>query len=125
MKYDVIDAHVHPFLPSCGKNIGRFGIPATTEEFFENLQALGISRCCGSFIGFAEKMDFKTLMTYNDAALELREKYPFFMCRAYMSTANILRNPAVCSVTFTVRVSAGSERWSTTVCRRDPMTPAV
>ena len=48
-----------------------------------------------------------------------------FMCRAYMSTANILRNPAVCSVTFTVRVSAGSERWSTTVCRRDPMTPAV
>ena len=78
MKYEVIDAHVHPFLPSCGKNIGRFGLPATTEEFFENLRALGISQCCGSFIDFAEKMDFKTLMTYNNAALELREKYPCF-----------------------------------------------
>ena len=78
MKYEVIDAHIHPFLPSCGKNIARFGFPVSIDELIGELQKLGISRCCGSFIGTAEKMDFQTLMSYNNAALELREKYPDF-----------------------------------------------
>lgn len=78
MKYDVIDAHVHPFSESCGKNIARFGIPGSMAEFTEELQKLGISGCCGSFIDFCEKLSFEDLMCFNKAALELRERYPDF-----------------------------------------------
>ena len=78
MKYEIIDAHVHPFSETCGTNIGKFGIPADTETFFAELRSGGVSRCCGSLIGFAEKMDFRTLMTYNYGALELSERYSGF-----------------------------------------------
>ena len=78
MKYPVIDAHVHPFTDSCGKNIGRYGHPRSTAEFMETLQLLGVSNCCGSVIGAADPLDFKTLLRFNETALELREKYPDF-----------------------------------------------
>ena len=78
MKFEVIDAHVHPFLPGCGKNIGRFGIPENTEQFFDGLRKTGVSMCCGSLVGVFETLDFETLNKFNLAALEAREKYPDF-----------------------------------------------
>jgi len=78
MKYEVIDAHVHPFTPDCGKNIARFGHPATTEAFFDELKSLGIVRCCGTFIVTAASLSFSDVMKLNEAALALREKYPDF-----------------------------------------------
>ncbi len=78
MKYEVIDAHVHPFLPEIGRNIGKFGIPATTAEFVEELRSNGVSRCCGSIICQAEKMDFQDIEDLNRAALKMRDMYPDF-----------------------------------------------
>ena len=78
MKYEIIDAHVHPFSASCGRNIARFGTPSTLEEFMDELRSCGISLCCGSFIDFCETLTFDELMCFNKAALELREQYPDF-----------------------------------------------
>ena len=78
MKYEIIDAHVHPFFASCGRNIARFGTPSTLEEFIDELRSCGISRCCGSFIDFRETLTFDELVCFNKAALELREQYPDF-----------------------------------------------
>jgi predicted TIM-barrel fold metal-dependent hydrolase len=77
-EYRVIDAHIHPFTETCGKNIARFGHPANTEELFGELKNLGISRCCGTFITTAETLTFAELMRFNEAALRLRDKYPDF-----------------------------------------------
>ncbi|MBQ9500648.1 MAG: amidohydrolase [Lentisphaeria bacterium] len=77
-KYRIIDAHIHPFTPECGKNIARFGHPQNVEELFGELKSLGISRCCGTFIVSAESLDFADVMKLNEAALALREKYPDF-----------------------------------------------
>ena len=44
MNFEIIDAHVHPFSPECGANIARFGHPADTAQFVEELKKCGISR---------------------------------------------------------------------------------
>ena len=77
-EYRIIDAHIHPFTPECGKNIARFGHPQSVEELFGELKSLGISRCCGTFIVSAESLDFADVMKLNEAALRLREQYPDF-----------------------------------------------
>ena len=61
MKFEIIDAHVHPFFPWCGKNIGRFGIPENTDQFLNELRQAGVSMCCGSFIEVFKTLDFETL----------------------------------------------------------------
>ena len=78
MKFEVIDAHVHPFFSWCGKNIGRFGIPENTDQFLNELRQAGVSMCCGSFIDVFKTLDFETLEKLNIAALELQNRYPDF-----------------------------------------------
>ena len=48
--FEVIDAHIHPFLENEGANIAGFGSPASPDEFVAELKSLGIAKACGSVI---------------------------------------------------------------------------
>jgi len=75
--FEIIDAHIHPFLDlkDC---IGRYGQPKSTNEFFAELRRMGVRYACGSVIIKQEKPDFEIVQKANRAALKLRDLYPDF-----------------------------------------------
>ena len=75
--FEVIDAHIHPFLEDFGVNIGRYGTPVSPDHFVEELKAVGTTRCCGSVI-FRGKADMNIIRACNRAALRFRDRYPNF-----------------------------------------------
>ncbi len=48
--FEVIDAHIHPFLENESANIAGFGSPASPDEFVAELKSLGIAKVCGAVI---------------------------------------------------------------------------
>jgi predicted TIM-barrel fold metal-dependent hydrolase len=73
--FEIIDAHIHPFL-SPESNTKPFDSPETHEEFFDDLALAGISKACGSVIRRLEKPEFSAIQALNREALELRDLYP-------------------------------------------------
>ncbi len=74
--YEIIDAHIHPFLKP-EHNSAWFGHPATTGELVRELKKVGISKACGSVI-VSHEVTWEELKQLNREALELRDSYPDF-----------------------------------------------
>ena len=47
--FEIIDAHIHPFLQK-EANTKWFDAPASPDEFFADLVRAGIAKSCGSVI---------------------------------------------------------------------------
>lgn len=76
--FEVIDAHIHPFLYEAS-NTKWFDNPASHEEFFVDLKRAGISQCCGSVIRMLENPNFNDIKALNREALELAKLYPEYI----------------------------------------------
>ncbi len=74
--YEIIDAHVHPYLKS-ENNLALYGYPVTTEDFIRELKKVGIGRACGSVI-VRKEINFEEMRELNNEALELQSLYPDF-----------------------------------------------
>jgi len=73
----VIDSHVHPFI-SRENNFAWYGAPGSLPEFISDLKRAGVSRACGSVLMKGEARSFEDVRKLNDAALEIRRRYPDF-----------------------------------------------
>lgn len=77
MDYEIIDAHLHPFLhTTCC--INQYQAVQTVEEFVTHLRQQGISLCAGSIIRKLAGDDFTPVRELNQDALEFRKRYPGF-----------------------------------------------
>ncbi|NLF92576.1 MAG: amidohydrolase [Oligosphaeraceae bacterium] len=77
MDYEIIDAHLHPFLhPDCC--INQYQAVQTVEGFVAHLRQQGISLCAGSIVRKLAGDDFTPIRALNQDALEFRQQYPGF-----------------------------------------------
>ena len=76
LPYPVIDAHVHPFVES-SQSISRYGLTATTEEFFDELKKCGFQKVCGSVLG-KDITGFEDIRRLNRQMMALKRQYPDF-----------------------------------------------
>ena len=77
MDYEIIDAHLHPFLnPACC--INQYQAVKTAREFVTHLRQLGISLSAGSIIRKLDGDDFTPVRELNQDALEFQKRYPDF-----------------------------------------------
>ncbi len=76
--YEIIDAHVHPFLEDCGANIGCYGVPRSPDEFVDELKRCGIDHACGSVLLLKKDCSMADIRRANRAALRFRDRYPGF-----------------------------------------------
>lgn len=75
--FEVIDAHIHPFLENEGANIAAYGSPASPDEFVAELKSLGISKVCGSVI-LRKDCRMEDIREANRIALRFQNRYPDF-----------------------------------------------
>lgn len=75
--FEVIDAHIHPFLENEGANIAGFGSPASPDEFVAELKSLGIAKACGTVI-LRKDCRMEDIREANRIALRFRDRYPDF-----------------------------------------------
>jgi predicted TIM-barrel fold metal-dependent hydrolase len=82
--FEIIDAHLHPFL--CEQsNMKWFDSPNSHEEFFADLAKAGISKSCGSVIRRLKNPSFDDIKALNKEAIDLKYKYP----EAYIPGINV------------------------------------
>ena len=77
MDYEIIDAHLHPFLHTeC--SINQYQAVQTVEDFVAHLRQQGISFCAGSVVRKLTGDDFAPVRELNQDALEFQRRYPDF-----------------------------------------------
>ncbi|MCP3966128.1 MAG: amidohydrolase family protein [Lentisphaerae bacterium] len=77
--FEVIDAHIHPFIKS-ENNLSTSwykGI-SETENFFSKLKEAGVDKCCGSVIRPIKNPTWAELHALNTEAVKLQKKYNDF-----------------------------------------------
>lgn len=81
MDFEIIDFHTHPF-NDLNTNICNYKdhIPMDADTTVEYLKGMGISKICGSVITTDNygKADLDAMISRNNVALELKEKYKDF-----------------------------------------------
>lgn len=78
-EFDIIDAHVHPFLDENQDNIGNFDRPKTMEEFDQEMKRVGIRRYAGAPLVLTPVSDFQKIRELNDTALRIRDRFPAYI----------------------------------------------
>ena len=76
-EYEVIDAHIHPFVDS-ENNIALYRHPATGAELVAEMKRCHIDLACGSVVRSAHITDFAEIRKFNDDALKFQAQYPDF-----------------------------------------------
>ena len=79
LDYEIIDAHTHPFLDFKMGCIGPYGKPETMAEFDFEMHKVGIGRYAGAPLVKKKISDFKDVISVNEDALKIRDKYPSYI----------------------------------------------
>lgn len=78
-KYEIIDAHTHPFLDFKSGCFGPYGKPETMEEFDFEMHKVGIQKYSGAPLVKRKITDFADVIQINEDALHIRDRFPAYI----------------------------------------------
>lgn len=78
-KFEIIDAHTHPFLDYENGCIGPYGKPEDMAEFDKEMKKVGIDFYSGSPLVKHVITDFAEIKQLNEDALRIRDQFPAYI----------------------------------------------